>query len=236
MDYKDLQAGQTKENFWFKAKNDLIKTLMSKVCKNKKKLRILNLGVGTGDDLKILNSFGKNYIVDIDKEALSFIDQKLYAQKKIADACNIPYKDNFFDIVVSFDVFEHIEKDYKAIDEVHRVLKKKGALVFTVPAFQFLFSSHDKALQHRRRYNRKELRNIFFQFRNLRTYYWNSLLFFPMALIRLLEKNSRPKVNRTNMPSWLNNVFYKILSVDNFFIKKNFSLPVGLSLAGYCYK
>ena len=164
MDYKDLQAGQTNENFWFKAKNDLIDILIKKVCKNKKQLKILNIGAGTGDDLEVLSKYGKNYMVDIDKNALSIIENKLCEEKKVADACKLPYNDNFFDVVVSFDVFEHIINDKKSVDEVYRVLKNGGVLIFTVPAFQSLFSSHDKALQHQRRYNKKSVKDLLSKF------------------------------------------------------------------------
>ena len=232
MDYKDLQAGQIKENFWFQAKNDLIDVLMKKACNNSRQLKILNIGAGTGDDLEILNKFGKNYIIDIDKNALSVIDNKSCEEKKIASACNLPYLDNFFDVVVSFDVFEHIKNDQKAICEVYRVLKDQGILVFIVPAFQFLFSSHDKALNHQRRYSKKSIETLLSQF-NLKIFYWNSLLFVPMATLRLFKRNSKSKVDKTNLPSWLNVLFFNLLKMDNFLITRNVSMPIGLSIVGY---
>ncbi len=259
MDYKDLQAGQNKNNFWFKAKNDLIEVLMQKICKNlprrplrqtrfdarrvearvkagKKRLKILNVGAGTGGDLKTLNKFGDIYVVDIDQNALAIIDNKLCVEKKLADACNLPYNNNFFDAVVSFDVFEHIKNDKKAAAEIHRVLKNNGVLVFTVPAFQFLFSSHDKALCHQRRYNAKSIKTLLSQFSNLKIFFWNSLLFFPIATVRLFNKKSAPKVDKANLHPLTNYLFYKLLSVDNFLIKKGISMPIGLSIVGYCYK
>lgn len=236
MDYKDLQAGQTKEFFWFKAKNDLVNLLMDKVCKDRKHLRILNIGAGTGDDLKDLVKFGKIYVIDIDCKALAVIDNNFCFEKKIADACNLPYDDNFFDIVVSFDVFEHIKNDKKAVSEVYRVLKNGGALVFTVPAFQILFSSHDKALEHQRRYSKKELQTLLISFNDRKIFFWNSLLFIFIAVMRLIKRKSKPKVDHMYLPRWLNVLFYKLLSFDNFLIRKNISIPIGLSLVGFCYK
>ena len=236
MDYKDLQAGQTKENFWFRAKNDLINVLMKKACKNRKRLRILNIGAGTGDDLEVLNKFGKNYVIDIDKDALSVIDDKSCEERKIADACNLPYDDNFFDVAVSFDVFEHIKNDQRAISEVYRVLKENGVLIFTVPAFQFLFSSHDKALHHQRRYNKENIKTLLFQFNNIKIFFWNSLLFMPMATMRLLKRKSKPKVDQMNLSPWLNTLFFNLLKIDNSLIKKGISMPIGLSIVGFGYK
>ena len=236
MDYKNVQAGLTKENYWVRSKNDLIDIFMKKVCKDDGQLKILNIGAGTGDDLEVLNKYGKNYVIDIDKEALSVIDSKWCEEKKVSDACNIPYDDNFFDIVVSCDVFEHIENDQKAVSEVYRVLKEDSALLFTVPAFQFLFSSHDKALNHHRRYSKKMIRSRLSQFNDVNIFFWNSLFFIPIAVWRLVNRRSKPKVDHMDLPSWLNTLFFNLLKRDNFFIKRGVSIPVGLSIVGYCFK
>lgn len=236
MDYKDIQAGYTEESFWFKAKQGLIEVLMEKGCKNKSGLRILNVGAGTGNDLKTLNKFGDTFVIDIDENAISMIDNKLCVDKKNADVCKLPYKDDFFDVVVSFDVFEHIENDKKAIKEIYRVLKRNGVLIFTVPAFQFLFSSHDKALSHRKRYNKASIGELMKSFKKRKIFYWNSILFLPMVIGRLLKKKSKPKVDYIRLPTLINSLFFRLLSMDNFLIKRGLSMPVGLSIAGFSYK
>src|ERR1700741_1006627 len=100
MDYKDLQAGNSSDYFWFKGKTDLIHTFMKKKCAGKTDFHILNIGAGTGDDLKILSKFGKNYCIDIDEQALNYIDASLCEEKRQADACALPYNDNKFDVVI----------------------------------------------------------------------------------------------------------------------------------------
>lgn len=238
MDYRDYKVGQTNNHFWFKARLELIDILVKKAFQNKpiQGLRILNLGAGTGDDLSILNKYGDNYVVDVDMEALALISDSACVEKKQADACALPYKDGFFDMVVSFDVFEHIEDDIRAVSEVQRVLKHKGVLVFTVPAFQILYSSHDKALAHYRRYNKRQLKRLFQHFNTQTMCYWNSVLFFPIALVRILKKPAKPKVDEGKVPSILNYVFYKFLSFDNMLIARNISPPLGISLVGWCRK
>lgn len=236
MDYKDFEVGKTNEHFWFKAKRDLIDILMKMACNKKKKLKILNIGAGTGHDLKILNRYGINYVIDIEKKALSFIEKKLVKEKKLADACDLPYKENFFDIAVSFDVFEHIKNDKKAISEVNRVLKKGGKLVFTVPAHQFLFSNHDKALDHFRRYSKNTIKELFGKFNNIKLFYWNSILFLPIAITRLMNKNAEKKVDKGKFSPLLNKVTYNLMKIDNFLIRKNIGVPIGISLVGFCEK
>lgn len=236
MDYKDLEAGNTADYFWFKCKTDLIHSFMQKKCRSTGDLKILNIGAGTGDDLKVLKKFGKNYVTDIDNNALSTIDKNLCEDIRQVDACSLPYNDNFFDVVISCDVFEHINDHLKAISEAHRVLKPNGILIFTVPAFQSLYSSHDKALDHFRRYSKKTIKTALAPFSSRKLFFWNTMLFLPIALNRLIRKNAKPKVDNMKIKPWVNLILYRILKVDNFLIKRNLSMPVGLSIVGYCYK
>lgn len=235
MDYQDLKSGHTLDNFWFRAKNDLILVFLNKTYQNRGDLKILNIGVGTGDDLSLLKKFGKNYIIDINKDAMSSINPSLYEEKIVADASSIPYENNFFDLIICSDVLEHLKDDQGAVVEIYRVLKNKGVLIFTVPAFQFLFSSHDKALFHQRRYNKKSLKKILSNF-SLSIFFWNSLLFPFIAFIRIIKRGGEASVDNFLLPRFINNFFYKLLKIDNFLIKKGISMPFGLSLVGFGIK
>ena len=235
VDLKDYQAGHSEISFGFRGKKLLINELMKKACKKNRNLKILNIGAGTGDDLDILNKFGENHLVDIEKEALPLIKKGICASKTVADACALPFENSSFDVVVSFDVFEHIPNDNKALQEIYRVLKKDGKLVFSVPAFQTLFSSHDKALHHVRRYNIKNLNQLLSSFKTKKLFYWNSLLFLPLAITRLKNRNAEPKID-SPLPKQLNALFFHLLNFDNFLIKHNLSMPIGISIVGICQK
>ena len=56
-----------------------------------------------------------------------------------------------------FDVLEHIENDAEFLNEVHRCLATNGRIFLTVPAHQWLYSNHDVALGHFRRYSKAAL-------------------------------------------------------------------------------
>lgn len=237
MDYRDYLSGKTDDMFYFKAKNKLIDIIMHKACRhNKKRLKILNLGVGMGNDLKILNKYGDNYIIDIDPKVLNFIDKNSYFEKKVQDACNLPYPDNFFDIVVGFGILEHVKDDKKLVTEAYRTLKGDGIFIFSGPAYQFLFSSHDVALEHYRRYSKKRIKWLMKDFKQLYLYYWNFCLFLPIAIMRILKKFSTPKVDSMKFPKILDKILYKILNLEISFIKNNISLPFGIGFIGYCKK
>ena len=64
------------------------------------------------------------------------------------------------DLVTAFDVLEHIEEDYLATAEITRVLRPGGTALIAVPADMALWSAHDVAVDHVRRYTRETLRTV----------------------------------------------------------------------------
>ena len=73
----------------------------------------------------------KNYIyLNISKEANPDI---------VGSAFNLPFKNNVFDVVISTEVFEHLEYPSKTANEIYRVLKKNGVFIGSAP---FLFPIH----------------------------------------------------------------------------------------------
>lgn len=235
MDYKDYQNGATTDHFWFKAKGQLINLLLQKI--NKKDLTILNAGAGIGEDLETIRKFGRIHAIDIEEKALELIPQELVHEKKICNICELPYENNFFDLAVAFDVLEHIEQDTQATQEIYRALKPGGFFVFTVPAFQPLFSSRDQALGHHRRYNKKDIKKLLAGFSFHELNYWSSSLFLPTLLIKLFKKQkNNQKINYLSPPKLINNIFYTFLKAENFLAKHHFALPPGTTLYGICQK
>jgi SAM-dependent methyltransferase len=233
MDYRDIEAGATEDFFWFKAKLELIDILLKKA-NIKSRMKILSVGCGVGKELEVMQRYGDIYAIDADSRTMALLPDGLCIEKKVADVCNaIPYLDNSFDMVVAFDVLEHLKNDNIAIGEIHRVLKPDGFFIFTVPAFQFLFSSHDRALQHYRRYSRKMLKDLLHQFRCTDTGFWVFSLFLPVAIERLLKRNQTiQQIHYRHLPPFLNNLFYRLLTVENWFIGQRISMPIGTTIYG----
>lgn len=59
----------------------------------------------------------------------------------LCDICDIPISDNSFDMVICFEVIEHLQEPLNAIKELSRVLKKDGILILTAPN---LCAAHQK--------------------------------------------------------------------------------------------
>ncbi|MEZ4801948.1 MAG: methyltransferase domain-containing protein [Gelidibacter sp.] len=83
-----------------------------------------------------------------------------------ADICNLPFKDNEFDIILCNHVLEHIPNDIKAMQELYRVMKPGGFGVFQIP--QEL--NREKTFEDNSITDHKERAKIFGQYDHVRIY------------------------------------------------------------------
>ena len=148
----------------------------------------------------------------------------------------MPLADGSVDVVVSTDVVEHLDDDVSALREMRRVLKPGGHAVITVPAYQFLWSEHDEALMHKRRYTRTLLkeRAKAAGLEVERITYSTSLL-FPLALTRLLKRKKPASAQpvEAKLPAVSPFLNHFLLGVQRFEIGllQWLPLPFGLSVA-----
>jgi SAM-dependent methyltransferase len=77
----------------------------------------------------------------------------------IASADALPFRDHAFDLVGSFDVLEHLPDDALGLSEQARVLADGGVVITAVPADRRLWSVHDDAVGHHRRYSSASFRS-----------------------------------------------------------------------------
>ena len=106
-----------------------------------------------------------------------------------SDATSLPLVDDSLDLVVAFDLLEHLHDDDAAVAEVHRVLRPTGTYLVAVPADPRLWSEHDEAVDHVRRYTRPGLVDLLERgrFRVDTVQSWNVLL---RPVVALRRRNS----------------------------------------------
>ncbi|GAB2697960.1 class I SAM-dependent methyltransferase [Thalassiella azotivora] len=135
-----------------------------------------------------------------------------------ADAERLPVGDASVDAVVAFDVLEHLEDDARAVAEVARVLRPGGSFLVAVPVDMRLWSDHDVAVGHVRRYDRTGLLRLLagggLQVEWVRS--WNVLLRPAVALHR--RRSSGSDLDR--VPPVLNASLRAVVRAERY-------LPVG---------
>lgn len=160
--------------WWFVGRRAIVADLLRESLKNRRDetpLSLLDIGCGTGANLPMLSAVvgakGRITALDYSPLALQFAASELQAkslQNSITllrgDATRLPFADAQFDIVTMLDVLEHVEDDGAAVREIYRVLAPGGAFVLSVPAYQHLWSAHDTALHHFRRYEYAGLKKV----------------------------------------------------------------------------
>lgn len=95
---------------------------------------LLDAGSGTGWFSKEAAQKGAQvFSLDVGNKILAQVAKKCDSKRVVGSVLDIPFPDNFFDIVISTEVIEHTTNPRLAIQEIYRVLKFDGVLVLTVP-------------------------------------------------------------------------------------------------------
>ena len=182
--------GELGENYWWLGgKYDIVVDLMKRHV-GKGLLSILDVGCGPGNMFNLLKPFGTVSGMDFSQDALRLAKDKGYKELQYGKAEEIPYPDEAFDVVVALDIIEHTPDDKKTIADIHRVLKRGGKLVFSLPAYMFLWGDHDDMYGHYRRYTKKEIRSKLEAggFKTHQISYIEPLWLLPLFVFRKLKK------------------------------------------------
>lgn len=147
--------------WWYRGVRTLLKGLLARYAPaNARGAMILDTGCGTGANLQLLQAYGRAIGVDISEEAIAFCRARGIPNERafLGSVTDLPFPNQLFDLAVSFDVICNIPDDRAAFLEIARVLKPGGRLIAQLPAYQWLWSMHDVAVGHQRRYAARDLR------------------------------------------------------------------------------
>jgi SAM-dependent methyltransferase len=149
------QATLEDRHFWYTARRRQVVRRVPRA--ERVGARALDLGAGSGGNTSLLDRAGYLAVALEHHPVAAQLARTRGLDVLRADAHRLPFADGAFDVVLACDVLEHLEDDGTAVREIGRVLRPGGRLIGTVPADPELWSAHDVALHHVRRYTRTTL-------------------------------------------------------------------------------
>ncbi len=218
--------------WWFANKYNIVSKYLDRLAKGGSQ-RILDFGCGPGNLIMRLLKYGEIYGADISLDALRYCrNKRQHYVFQIEEGARVPIRANSFDFVIALDVLEHIEDDFHALLELYRICKVGGRIMLTVPAYPFLWGSHDELDGHKRRYQKSKLERMMKKanFKVEKISYVYILFFIPLYLLRKFKKFlGIKKDDFTKVSPGLNRLLLWLNGLELHFLTK-FNLPFGTSI------
>jgi len=237
-EYFEELAGLEADNFWFRARNELIVWALARYFPDRRSF--LEIGCGTGFVLSGIHATDPSLELsgsEIFSEGLAFAAARVpSAHFSQMDARHIPYRDEF-DVIGAFDVLEHIDEDEAVLVEVGRALRRGGGFLATVPQHPSLWSLQDEHAHHVRRYTAASLRRKTEAagFEVIRLTSFVSLLLPMLVAARMRTRGRRTDVgfdaiDELRQPRAVNIALEAVMTLERSIIRHGLSFPAGGSL------
>jgi len=236
----DVSADVEARSFWCRTRNRVLRQVFERFIDRSQPREVLEIGCGIGGVIGSLRQIPNLRLTGSE----IYIQGLRYARAKMPDvefiqldATAIPFRDAF-DVVGAFDVLEHIDDDELVMRQVCASLRPDGFFVVTVPQYQWMWSTLDTLVHHKRRYSRRELTSKL-RAAGFDVIYVTSFVttLFPFMLVSRLRDRGRPSVDAkaefsewVSLPGALNRLFDWMTRLDEVALKLGLTLPFGGSL------
>lgn len=238
-EYERLSAVEARM-WWFRGLHANLLLAWQRVAPDRNKPVLLDAGCGTGGFLARLAAAvpGATLIgLDLDAGAAATARAKSGRPVCVGSVDALPFADESLDGIFNVDVLCHRGvKQQEALTGFRRCLRPGGILVLNLPAYRWLLSGHDRAVDNVRRYGRKEVRQMLaaLGFAGIRACYWNSLLFPLMVLRRLTRAAAQSDV--ALLPAPIEAIFRGVVALEAAMSRAGLRLPFGGSVLAVAVK
>jgi len=220
-------------HWWYRARRRILAALVRREVQPPVGAKILEIGCGSGHNLSMLAGFGHVDGLELDDEMRALSEKRLGRKIMRSPLPELnEVKDKSYDLIGAFDVIEHIDDDHAALAAIATKLKPGGKFMMTVPAHPWMWTAHDVANHHKRRYSKRALRALIdgSPMRLQKIGYFNSLL-FPLAVADRAAAKLRGKDdgNVSLPPAPLNSALEAVFGAERYLVGR-LPLPPGLSL------
>jgi SAM-dependent methyltransferase len=225
--------------WWYVGRRSILNRILASYVLSKVPFAV-DIGCGTGINFRLLRNYAQRFSgADTSAAALAFCRRRGFnnVARLVAVDDQLPYPTSSAALVTLLDTLEHAADDQRLLKEIRRILTPGGLLVMTVPAYQFLWSEHDEALGHYRRYTRaalvRQLEQTGFTVRKA-SYCITAV--FPLIVAYRVVKGlmnqiypSTPRTSHVRVPPFLNRLFITVLKIEGMVLKYT-NLPYGTSV------
>lgn len=221
------------EHWWFVARRRIVAGLVAAFAP-KRPLRLLEVGAGTGSNLAMLQTFGTVDAIEPDEGARAIAAARsgiAVGGGYLPGGVDLP--DATYDVVLLLDVLEHVEDDLGALQLLRRKMAPGGRLILTVPAAPWMWSGHDVAHHHHRRYTRATLEAVVRRagLTPRHVTHYNTLLYPLVAAARVVGRLTGRTGGDDAMPAPpANRVLTAVFGAERWWTAK-VRMPFGVSLA-----
>jgi len=225
----EAMAAVEQRHWWFRGRLALVRAFLRRAARPGLGLDVSS---GTGQTLASLAPWVQ-IGADISPLALGFCRARGLTRLARGDLARLPFAASTFETLTCLDTLEHVQDDCAALAEIQRVLRPGGVALVTVPAHPWMFSGHDAALHHVRRYRRAELiERVRASGLELVTLRYTNVAVFPLvAAVRLMSRGSRePRSDTTSVPAApLNGLLYALTALESHLLP-HLPSPFGVGL------
>jgi SAM-dependent methyltransferase len=221
------------KHWWYRARRRILAALIRREVHLPPNAVVLDVGCGSGHNLPMLGEFGTVDAVELDDQARAIAARRLgrpVMNAPLPELDGVP--DRHYDLIGAFDVIEHIQDDRGALESIAKKLKPGGTLLMTVPAHQWMWSSHDVLNHHKRRYSKGSLKRLIdgSPLKLRKVGYFNSLL-FPVAVAQRMASKLRGNedADLALPPAPLNGALEAVFASERHLVGR-LPFPPGLSL------
>jgi SAM-dependent methyltransferase len=221
-------------HWWYVARRGILERVLGEVfAEGVPSGCLYDLGCGVAANLPVLEKFGPTVGVDTSPEAVAFCHERGHTNVVSADLNALSgIAEGSGSVVVLADVIEHLDDETPCLKAAWRTLAPNGALVVTVPAYEFLWSPADDLAHHKRRYSAASVRRVIeplFEITHLT--YFNTLLFGVVLAGRVVEKLlKRGGEDMAHVPPEpVNRILEAVFSAERKIVPRH-RLPFGVSI------